>query len=151
MTGVKISTRILYRRILHGHNNTHQWFRSLHTHTHDSKRKFLFCEIRRRRWIYNVFIYYTYNTLLLFFLCVYNIGWTSRILGVNCQLSAILDFMMPPLHTHKRIMYYARTVVLTGHLSYEFIFYFSAGSSSSVQRIPMEIISFSYLSDRCRT
>jgi len=52
-------------------------------------------------------------------------------------------------HTYKRIMYYVRTAVLTGHLSYEFIFYFSAGSSLQ-QRIPMEIISFSYLSDRCR-
>jgi len=102
-------------------------FFSLHTHTH------------------------THTHILLLFLCVYNIGWTYRILRVNCQLTAILDFMMPsPLTlTHKWIMYYARTAVLTGHLSYEFIFYFSAGSSLQ-QWIPMEIISFSYLSDRCR-
>lgn len=141
-------------------HNTHQRFCSLHTHEDDSKRKFLFCEIRRRRWIYNVFFFYTLLLFIFFFYAFITLNEHLVFLGsiVNSRLYWISwcllythTLMRTHTHIYKWIMYYARTAVLTGHLSYEFIhLIFSAGSSAQ-QRIPMEIISFSYLSDRCRT
>jgi hypothetical protein len=63
--------------------------------------------------------------IIITFLCVYSIGWTYRILRVNCQLIAILDFMMPsPLtHTHTqcimRALQFSRDTCLT-NLSFIF-------------------------------